>query len=265
MGNNKKFSLIISYFLSDEQQHGTEINPCRVKNANILAKTLSEQDFDRDSYECIVMTDDPCPYTDLHNFADRAIHMPHRRLFNKSWFFNNAARVALSDRLFFLDLDVEMPPGYLQMIADKTTDRNQVYSGLTHFKRECQPGVWDNGIYVNRCTLGYSSVIYKDKYWELGGMCENFRGYGGEDGEMYVKHAPILHLKGTMTHPYHNDSHVDWKAYSENVHLCQAVREHTDEYLKRLIPESINYGNPEKEHYINFNDLLEKTVNPHKR
>jgi len=266
MGDSKKFSLIVSYFLSDEEKHGVDINLCRVKNANILAQTLFEQDFDRSSYEFILVADEPCADTNLHDFADKIIHMPHQRLFNKSWFFNTAARVAESEWFFFLDLDVKMPPRYLELIAGTATNPRKVYSGLTHFKRECKPGVWDNGLYVNCATLGYSSIIHNELYWAKGGMCENFRGYGGEDGEMYVKHKPYVeYIPGTIEHSYHSDSHVDWDAYKYNVHLCQVVREHLKPYLARIVPESKNYGNIDKQHWIDFDDLLKETVNPHKR
>jgi len=251
MGNYTQelaFTIIVPYYKTIEKSDGmlaAEIAKMRERNCNILANRLKAQTLPRERYELIVVMDEWCEANDLINMADVKIIMPHRELFNKAWYFNRSARVAKADWLWFLDIDVQCDNVYLKHVSERATNKNKVYSGLTHYKREYRPGNWSEGPYQAHMILGYSTIIHKDKYWEKGGMCENFQGYGGEDGEMFTKHKDdVEYITATLEHPYHPTIDVHAPAYYHNVHLCEAVRCWLDEYLPRLIEIKDKLGHP---------------------
>jgi len=102
--------------------------------------------------------------------------------------------------------------------------------------------------FKDRNIMGIVFCIKKDKYWENGGMCENFWGWGGEYAllwEVYKKELTDMPYK--LFHPYYD--HKD-EFSEENKAMGIYCHEHTEEVRQSLISIKDRLGNSEGETLI---------------
>ncbi len=179
--------------------------------------------------------------------------------FNKSWCMNVAANQASTDDLVFLDVDMIFDSTYFSRI-------NAHKSSLRYFT--CwsyiiqQPGK-DNPaarvVFTERThTAGGCFFTKRSFYWEVGGMNENYFGYGGEDNDMWIRvnrrlgpynRPNITYMDFTLEHWYH-----DWAAPSpDRLDILGRTNRHSNEVTKRL--KATQLGKPEGPTTIDVSDL----------
>ena len=148
------------------------------------------------------------------------------KLFNKSWCMNVGARKARYEHLIFCDADTLFGNDFTRIIKQGI---NQIPSPENKIMF-----CWNTLIYMPgkdnpktryikpTLTAAMGGIWYVQKeffFGELGGMNENFFGYGGEDNEMCSRAKQLLNFKDenltelcyTLTHQYH-----DWVKPHEN-------------------------------------------------
>lgn len=163
--------------------------------------------------------------------------------FNKSWCMNVGARNSRYSHLLFLDADSLFGPDYFSVVVKsiETIPESHNKALICWNWLVAMPGK-DNPIvrYIQPYqTRAMGGIWYanKDFYFNtIGGMNENFLGYGGEDNEAYerVCHAldlsSVSYIAYTLVHQYH-----DWeKPYDNVVKLFEIGREHPGRTSNRL-------------------------------
>jgi len=83
-----------------------------------------------------------------------------------------------------------------------------------------------------------------------------------EVSDTYVV-AFIDRLLQTAAHRKASDIHIE--PFETMIRIRLRADGTLQEYLERLIPVSKTYGDPETERWIDYSDLLEKTVNPYRK
>lgn len=184
------------------------------------------------------------------------------KTFNKSWCMNVAARRAQYNNLLFLDADTLCGADYLKVIRNHLRGTPPTHSrvmvawnyliGLpgkdNPIARHIRPDMVR--------TLGGVFYAFKPFYFDiLGGMNENFEGYGGEDNEAYERACVALKLTSLswMAYPLAHQYH-DWEVpHPGVVGYFEIGRKHSKEVSKRLVEAEL--GNPNHPTFIKLEDL----------
>lgn len=200
-----KLTLIIAYTHSHDENR-------------FIALTKLMNDIQNQTYrnfETIVVEDTQgresvFPYKDK---VDRVIAIadPQNRKFNKAWVMNVGARHASTEDLLFIDAEISFGPDYLQKIVNfmpnkvffNGWDKYWCEAGRDNPKRRVH--YFDNTLHaLVGCFYSKKEFFFK----KLGGYCEDFFGYGGEDNEIYIRAKFILteipKLSYTLIHQYHH-------------------------------------------------------------
>ncbi|MCH2177110.1 MAG: galactosyltransferase-related protein [Lentisphaeria bacterium] len=171
------------------------------------------------SFECIVVEQDNKPQIQdnlpgwvRYVFDDLPLpDMPYSR----SAAFNTGAAIAEGDVLIFHDNDMLIPEFYASYINKYLTSGLEVIqpkrfifyldeeTTLEVFKTSCLSGAQPEYV-IENLDGGGSFGITRKAYYEIGGMDEDFVGWGGEDNEFWDRcstrrvweHAslPLIHL-----------------------------------------------------------------------
>lgn len=179
--------------------------------------------------------------------------------FNKSWCMNVAAKTASTDNLVFLDVDMSFDENYFSRIK---AHKNELRY-FTCWSYIIQHPGKDNPKFRTITsdtthTSGGCFFVRRNFFWELGGMNENYFGYGGEDNDLWIRVnralGPLENLNipwmgYTLNHAYH-----DWAPPSPDrfFHLNR-TNQHTLEVIKRL--RAVQLGNPAEPTPIDISDL----------
>lgn len=207
------FTIIIPWMSGNERREEIFID---------MLECVSQQNFfdgdeviiveqkDTDEVKEVQLTSptDTCSY--------RKIELHSKEAFNKAWCINVAARLAKNERLIVWDADMIVEESFLENISSLPVslcwNKAILESGRDNPKeRIISPsdthalgGIWA----IQR------SVLFN----ELGGMNENYFGYGGEDCDLYRRAAYILYAdmntelfaqENTIRHPYHDWEPID--------------------------------------------------------
>jgi predicted glycosyltransferase involved in capsule biosynthesis len=218
-------SVIIPYCYGGDEQRLTAL-----ENTFKCIKAQTMTDFEIIVVEELVKVEKPSfPYCDnINQFI--VLKDPEKRWYNKSWCINVGTKKAISENILVLDADVIFGKEYFKFIIEFAKNHKFFHGyswiALMHGKdnpiirikphsdtpfnvNETQKVDDKNGMYGVWATGG-SWFFDKTFYWNvLGGMNENYFGYGGEDGDMYqrVKHIfnnKIPELNYVIVHQYHN-------------------------------------------------------------
>lgn len=155
------------------------------------------------SFECIVVEQDvePVIRAMLPEWV-RYLHCPvpdSDYLYNRSLAFNKAARMAKGEVLILHDNDMLIPEcygaealEYYQQGFDVSQLKRFIFyltqkSSAQIVQKSCMNGdVCCEQVIENLCGGGSLSVSKKG-YWDIGGMDEDFVGWGGEDDEFWER------------------------------------------------------------------------------
>jgi glycosyltransferase involved in cell wall biosynthesis len=173
--------------------------------------------------------------------------------FNKSWCMNVAAKASRCPWLVFLDVDMIFDKNFFGKINYFRQDNPTYFTCWQYIVS--LPGkdmpiakIIDPGI----MTAGGAFFIDKPVFWQVGGMNENYYGYGGEDNDFWVRinlhlgdkgKNNIKHMPYALGHWYH-----DWAEPSPErfYHLNRTIQ-HPDKVtsrLKRLALGNVNGPTP---------------------
>ena len=234
----KEFSIIIPWCGGDIQ---------REKNLNILLDCIEQQthvNFEIVIVEQSSMIEGASPVSSVIGPRKlRDILLTHNSgCFNKSWCMNVGVRSSTFDDLIFIDADMMFPTDFLDIINEHIKITPPPYNKVMI--------CWDvlialagrdnpeerHILSTNLKTLGGVWYCNKDFYWnKLGGMNENFCGYGGEDNDAhdraeFILQKEIVRLNYTLKHQYH-----DWAEQSNvAMRFADLTRNHTNTIIQLL-------------------------------
>jgi hypothetical protein len=128
---------------------------------------------------------------------------------------NVGARAAKFGRLVFLDVDMMFGNNYfstiLQYVQSNEPKFLLCWTYLTFMPGKDEP--IPRQVDRNILTAGGAFYMPRDFFWEVGGMNENYFGYGGEDNDLWVRanrhlgvaqHDNISILPYALVHGYHD-------------------------------------------------------------
>lgn len=193
--------------------------------------------------------------------ADNHIFLEYQGAFNKSWCMNVGARVAKSEWLCFIDADMLFGKEYLYFAHIwKSNIPIKFFVGWDTIIK--LPGKSEPVARLIRNTVLTAGGVFwcnKDFYWELGGMNENYFGYGGEDNDFWARVNVVIgesknrnnvsHCPYPMVHVYHDDAIPSPERF---YHLDRTVK-YPQEITKRLI--TANLGKTKGPTVIDVSDL----------
>lgn len=243
---SSRFTLILCWYGNQDD---------RLKLFNATLKSIAAQSLSRDKFEVIIIRDINSSYTALESVANKTISLPHRDLFDKAWFINVAARNASSEWIFVMDADIITDENYLQAVYDymgKT--KNYVFVPFNIVLRKNEDGSSNRLEYYKENIFGIGFCIKKKEFFEAGGMCESFDGYGCEDREICERHkANKENMVYTVTHQFHR--YTQDTLFKHNVHLMELFLKHKNEMERRQYFVKDRVGNPLGPTPIYYGDL----------
>jgi len=159
--------------------------------------------------ETIVVEEDSKPH-EMDCGADKYLFIKSDLPFNKSRCLNVGIREAENNAVILHDCDIIVPPIYEQTIKEYLDKVDAVHlGGPLIYLDEQQTSAILTGIaspygfavspdkYIFDYPWG-SMAVKKDRYIEIGGMNEAFKGHGGEDvsfNEILIGYNRILYLR----------------------------------------------------------------------
>ena len=242
-----KFSIIVPWYGKRTE---------RLVLFNKTTLSVLQQTLLRSDYELILVKDADASVSAFEAVADKIIIMPHRALFNKSWFINTAARQVSHSWFFLLDADLLLDMDHLKAISsyiDTTT--THVFIPFNVCKWMLEDGSNRLVDYTKLDIFGLGFCIKKNDFFDSGGMCENFDGYGGEDGDIYERHKGYTkHMTYQVTHQYHD--HPEQIDFKWNRDLIQICRRRQGDIKGKMMAIKNQIGNSLHPTLINYMDLL---------
>lgn len=202
-------------------------NPARFENLMALLDCLSEQTFRE--FEIIVVEQEVTRnyWRDLLSEYPVQYHTIVGAPFNLSWNRNCGARLAQYDRVLFLDGDIVFNTVYLEKIAQCTSRYVVAWSTLLKLSKFGKVKYLEQRVIdvkwiekdlrrtitysANTGSYGGSVLIDKDFFFNsLGGYCENYTNWGGEDYDLYIRarvyNEPTDTIESTIIHLPHGGS-----------------------------------------------------------
>jgi hypothetical protein len=183
---------------------------------HLLATLRSLAAQENSSFECIVVEQDETPVVrDQLPAWVNYVHTPPPKagmLYNRSLAFNEAARRARGEVLILHDNDMLVPVCYAEKSVRSHQDGYEVaqlkrfifYLDRVSSQHMTGLGNGRNERVIENLCGGGSIAISRSVYWDLGGMDEDFIGWGGEDEEFWDRCLtrkvwefgclPVIHL-----------------------------------------------------------------------
>lgn len=216
-----------------------------------IASLAAQKDV---AIECIVVEQDrECKLVDYLPRWVRHVHQKTGSLdeqYNRSAAFNYGVTYARGDILLLHDNDMIIPEDYCKetlQIMRKGYDAVNPKRFVFYLNQEDSNSVMDNfrgiGRYkpeyiVQNLEAGGSVAITKSGYLEIGGMDEDFVGWGGEDNEFWDRasylrkwiwgYLPVIHL-------WHKPQGLKKVPNNQNVSRAKQLREKCrNERIKKL-------------------------------
>jgi len=184
------------------------------------------------------------PYKDK---ADKYILLRDNRLFNKSWCINVGIRNALANNVLIVDADMLFGKEYFKKVIKFREKNSKFFSGYNCLV--CLPGR-DNPVIriIEQDINAMGGIWFVNKYFffeELGGMNENYYGYGGEDNDVYQRAKFLLgedaRLPYTLVHQYHHwhERGSSFELNPNRLNLLNVTRRKTKEIIRKLIETNL--------------------------
>ncbi|MCP9927903.1 glycosyltransferase family 2 protein [Cyanobium sp. CH-040] len=206
---------------TDQPQISVLIGHRGLERLPLLLATLESLAAQTDvAFECVVIEQDEQPrIAQLLPGWVRYMHTKPPRPgapYNRSRAFNAGALQARAPVLLLHDNDMLVPCGYLRRILEKVALGYQAVNPKRYVFYLCERhtvavleksaalDAWPAESIVQNLEAGGSVAITRQAYWEIGGMDEDFEGWGGEDNEFWDRcqilqcwiwgYEPLVHL-----------------------------------------------------------------------
>lgn len=238
---NLSFSFVILY------RHKDLIRLSNLKRVIEWATSFSES-------EIILVEQDKHSKISHLNLPVRHIFTKSELPFNRSWGFNVGVNNAKSNIVVLTDCDLIMDPyRFIESLRLMSQyDCVSPYSSVVDLTIDESMGKLEQMMMVNRPGRGETdnqkinicggmTIFRKEAYTKIGGYCEDFVGWGGEDDFMAVKVKNLLtwfEVPGRCYHLFHEREAPDMKWYQRNLQLLQKLGKLSGDELKRQIAVS---------------------------
>ena len=190
------------------------------------------------------------------NLKAKHIFVKSNMPYNRSWSFNIALKYSTSPILVFGDSDLIMKPDeFIEGLkALQTYEMVSPYYSVVDLVQQESGLDFNQIISINRPGRGETdnqkinisggiAMFRKDAISKIGGFCEEFIGWGGEDDYQTMKVKNFLtwtELKYRCYHLYHEKAQPDMKWYQRNLQILNNASKLTKEELSRQISASMN-------------------------
>jgi len=248
--NDIILTVIIPFCLKDK----TRINALEhvlscIKNQDLRVHNTNIKNWEFIFVEQVVNIDSENCKQYTQGIADRHLLLEYDGEFNKSWCMNVGAREATGDWVVFVDADMLFGKEYLYF-ANLWRSRTPIKFFIGWETIIKLPGKSEPVARLIRNTVLTAGGVFwcrKDFYWELGGMNENYFGYGGEDNDFWVRANFIIgenkelnnvqHCPYPMVHIYHDDAIPS----PERFYHLDRVIEYPEKMIEKLTQANLGY------------------------
>ena len=255
-------------------------NQFREYTISMAMKAFAMQDFrvcdannnptDVKNFEVIIVEQGSDPERGFHHSFQpqpwlEHIKLPAQPIFNKSWCMNVGAKAAKSKWLVFLDADLLFGKDFLSRInffRQKGMPHIRYFTCWQYIL--AMPGKDEPILRLidpSICTAGGAFCSQKDFFWNIGGMNENYFGYGGEDNDLWVRANINLGKKNSnnipsmpyaLVHHYH-----DWAIPSpDRLDILSRTLKYPVQVMDKLVANKSKLGSLEAPTITDMSDLI---------
>jgi predicted glycosyltransferase involved in capsule biosynthesis len=208
--------------------------------------------------EVIIVEQDVTPKMPSFSFKGiKHIYTKSDMPFNKAWAFNVGLKYATSNNIVFGDCDLILDP---QKIIDGLNnlqhfecvspysrvidlEPNEVSYSLQQLAQINRPGRGETDI-QKICLAGGIIMYRRDAIYKIGGWCEEFIGWGGEDDFQSHKSKMLLNcheeMGTTCYHLWHERGAPDPGPYQRNLQLLNKLVTLSVDELQRHCSNSLS-------------------------
>ncbi len=200
--------------------------------------------------DVIIVEQDSHSKIDHINLDARHIFVKNDGHYNRSWAFNIGVKLSKSNIIVFSDSDLimdteefitslkeienyDMVSPYKSVLDLLPNEVNKSIDDLNKITRHGR-GETDNQT-INIC--GGMSIFRKDSIMRIGGWCEEFCSWGGEDDYLTILVKKLLKYKEMSYrcyHLYHSRDKMDMQQYQKNLNLLNKLGSISDDELFRF-------------------------------
>ena len=223
--NEKDISVIIPYRYLDDYRKNNLF--CVI---NYMIEQFPEIDI-------LVLEQDKAPtLQDNNKFFNMFIY--NNGLFNRSWALNVGMKVCKNNYCLLLDGDLLMKKENLLECFNQIENFDSVvpYNERVILTEKQTKLYYDKIDYFDKVEFEIKGgepaissgmwLVDKKKVQEIGGFCEKFQGYGGEDNEMGIRAIKFLQTKRMPFSTYHlyhprdnKNDYINHNHYTRNVFI----------------------------------------------
>ena len=205
--------------------------------------------------EIIIVEQDTHSKIEHLNFPAKHIFTKTNLPFNRSWGFNVGLKNSNSDIIVFTDCDLIMEPNSFISAIKKIEEYDMVspYSSVVDLNPEESHLQMESIFRINRPGRGEEdhqkinicggiTIFKKEAIMRIGGWCEEFIGWGGEDDYQTIKVENFLtnyEQKSRCYHLYHDREAPDQKWYQRNLQLLQKYKSLSKDEIVKSINNSL--------------------------
>ena len=205
--------------------------------------------------EIIIVEQDTHSKIEHLNFPAKHIFTKSNMPFNRSWGFNVGLKNTNSDIVVFTDCDLIMEPNSFISAIKKIEEYDMVspYSSVVDLSPEESQLQMESIFRINRPGRGEEdhqkinicggiTIFKKEAIMRIGGWCEEFIGWGGEDDYQTIKVEKFLtnyEQKSRCYHLYHDREAPDQKWYQRNLQLLQKYKSLSKDEIVKSINNSL--------------------------
>ena len=205
--------------------------------------------------EIIIVEQDTHSKIEHLNFPAKHIFTKTNLPFNRSWGFNVGLKNSNSDIIVFTDCDLIMEPNSFISAIKKIEEYDMVspYSSVVDLNPEESQLQMESIFRINRPGRGEEdhqkinicggiTIFKKEAIMRIGGWCEEFIGWGGEDDYQTIKVENFLtnyEQKSRCYHLYHDREAPDMKWYQRNLQLLQKYKSLSKDEIVKSINNSL--------------------------
>lgn len=194
-----------------------------------------------DNLEIIVSEEDSAERIKLDKYLKdsriKKIYTPcGSTMFNKSVAINAGVIAAKYSKILMNDADIIPPKGYIARLDNILNEFEFFFVGQVIYNVNLiRTAVTWTGSKRTDYFSGGSIGFTKSKFFEIGGMCEKFSGYGSEDCEFWTRVKELTKLYEVRDSVLLHLNHKRLTSFSINADIYESlVKQNMDERLQNL-------------------------------
>jgi predicted glycosyltransferase involved in capsule biosynthesis len=199
----------------------------RQNNLNYCISKLLQQNVE--PIEIIVSEEDQFEKINLTRFSNdsrvrKIFTKSGPRPFNKSIAVNSGVGSSVYSKILMNDADIIVPKGYFSKIDISLNEYDVCFFGKEIYNVDLlKNGIMWRGSKRVDYFSGGSIGFTKSAFVKIGGMCEQFYGYGSEDCEFWERVTKITKLYENRDSVFLHLNHKRENTYSQNADLYNNI------------------------------------------